>query len=114
MGRTMLPSDEGLFLPRCTSVHCLFMRMPIDVVALSRDGVVLGIQTVAPWHAVKHIHGTAHIVEVVAHRADGLGVGQQMSVGGLDGRALSRWHMTGWPGLSVNSLGKSGRSRIPS
>ena len=31
MGRASLGEEEGLFLAKCSRVHCCFMRFPIDV-----------------------------------------------------------------------------------
>ena len=51
LGRRGLESGEGLLLRPTGSVHTFFMRFPIDVVFLSRDGEVLKIaQALSPWH----------------------------------------------------------------
>ena len=45
-----LESGEGLLLRPAGSVHMFFMRFPIDVVFLSRDGEVLKIVSdLRPW-----------------------------------------------------------------
>jgi uncharacterized membrane protein (UPF0127 family) len=49
LGTASLPSDEGLWLKPCRSVHTLFMRYPIDVLFLSREGLVLSKATLPPW-----------------------------------------------------------------
>ena len=50
LGRRGLESGEGLLLRPTGSVHTFFMRFPIDVVFLSRDGEVLRIaQALSPW-----------------------------------------------------------------
>ena len=36
IGRTEFPEGEGLLFPRCSSIHLWFMRIPIDVVFLTR------------------------------------------------------------------------------
>lgn len=41
MGVRELPAGEGLLIVPCNSVHCFGMKIPIDVVFLSRDGEVL-------------------------------------------------------------------------
>jgi uncharacterized membrane protein (UPF0127 family) len=43
MGRDGWASSDGLLIRPCKAVHTLFMRMPIDVVVASRDGVVLDL-----------------------------------------------------------------------
>lgn len=64
MGRKSLETGEGLLLMHCSSVHCFFMKIPIDVVYLSKNMSVLGIETLAPWHVGKHIKGCAHVLEL--------------------------------------------------
>ena len=50
LGRGGLESGEGLLLRPAGSVHMFFMRFPIDVVFLSRDGEVLKIVSdLRPW-----------------------------------------------------------------
>ncbi len=44
--------SEGLCLLPCRAVHTCFMRFPIDVVFLARDGTVLRrVERLAPWRA---------------------------------------------------------------
>jgi uncharacterized protein len=50
LGKRDLPSDEGVLLRPAGSVHTFFMRFPIDIVFLDRDGRVLRIaESVRPW-----------------------------------------------------------------
>jgi outer membrane protein OmpA-like peptidoglycan-associated protein/uncharacterized membrane protein (UPF0127 family) len=52
MGRRALAPDAGLLLDGCPSVHTAFMRFPIDVVYLDRQGVVLKcVAGLRPWRA---------------------------------------------------------------
>lgn len=45
-----LPSAQGLLIPRCASVHTLFMRYPLDVVYLDARGTVVKlVPTLQPW-----------------------------------------------------------------
>ncbi|HEY0062187.1 MAG TPA: DUF192 domain-containing protein [Telluria sp.] len=47
-----LAPDAGLLLPGCPSVHTMFMRYPIDVLYLDRDGRVLKcVPALKPWRA---------------------------------------------------------------
>lgn len=66
MGKTDLDSEEGLILMGCSSVHCFFMKIPIDAVYLSKDLKVLGMETITPWHVGKRFRNTAHVLEVKA------------------------------------------------
>ncbi|MHB8393671.1 MAG: DUF192 domain-containing protein [Candidatus Dormibacteria bacterium] len=50
MGRAQLAPDQGLWLIPCRSIHMFFMRAPIDVAFVNRQGSV--VRTVAgmrPW-----------------------------------------------------------------
>jgi uncharacterized protein len=52
LGRKQLPSGEGILLRPCPSVQTFFMRFPLDVVFLDRDGVVLKIvENLKPWRS---------------------------------------------------------------
>ena len=66
MGKTDLDSEEGLILMRCSSVHCFFMKIPIDAVYLSKDLRVLEMETITPWHVGRRCENTAHVLEVKA------------------------------------------------
>ena len=48
LGRRGIESGEGLLLRPTGSVHTFFMRFPIDVVFLSRDGEVLKVARALP------------------------------------------------------------------
>lgn len=50
MGRNHLPYEEGLFLSPCSSIHCFFMRFPIDVVFVDKNNTVVAIYpNKQPW-----------------------------------------------------------------
>jgi uncharacterized membrane protein (UPF0127 family) len=50
LGKRDLRTDEGVLLRPAGSVHTFFMRFPIDIVFLDRDGRVLRIdESVQPW-----------------------------------------------------------------
>jgi len=52
LGRAALEPGEGLLITPTGSVHTCFMRFPIDVVFLDRDGAVLGVRAdLRPWRA---------------------------------------------------------------
>lgn len=45
-----LPLAQGLLIPRCASVHTLFMRYPLDVVYLDAQGAVVKlVPALNPW-----------------------------------------------------------------
>jgi uncharacterized membrane protein (UPF0127 family) len=48
--RASLAEDEGLWFPHNTSVHTFFMRFPIDVAFLGRQGEVIAVyHALKPW-----------------------------------------------------------------
>ena len=48
--RRPLPSDAGLLLVPCNSVHTCFVRFPVDVVFLDGNGSVLAVRrSLRPW-----------------------------------------------------------------
>ena len=50
LGRDALAADRGMLIRPCSSVHTLFMRFPIAVVFLDRDGLVRRIVArMGPW-----------------------------------------------------------------
>lgn len=74
LGRTSLPPGEGLLLRPAGSVHTFFMRFPIDVVFLDRDGVVVGVEPeLAPWRTAGR-RGARAVVELAAGEAAARGV----------------------------------------
>lgn len=66
MGKKSLAAGEGLLLLDCPSIHCFFMKMPIDAVYLSGDMTVLGIETLSPWKLGRHVKNTVHVLELGA------------------------------------------------
>ena len=50
IGRRGWPRSDGLVLEHCNSIHCFFMRMPIDVLYVDKRGhVVKALPAVNPW-----------------------------------------------------------------
>jgi uncharacterized protein len=50
LGRDALDLSAGMMLAPCVAVHTAFMRFPIDVVFVDRDGVVQKIvRDLKPW-----------------------------------------------------------------
>lgn len=71
LGKDQLQPGEGLLLTKVSSVHCFFMKFTIDVVYLSPEMVVTGIETIRPWRVGKWIRGTAHTLELAEGQAQG-------------------------------------------
>jgi uncharacterized membrane protein (UPF0127 family) len=50
LGREGLAAGQALVIAPCSSIHTAFMRFPIDVVFMSRQGAVLKVaECVPPW-----------------------------------------------------------------
>ncbi len=67
MGRKSLAFGEGLHIVPCNSIHTFFMRIPIDVAFLDRDGVIVK-QFVAlpPWRATSVYFQAKSVLELPA------------------------------------------------
>jgi uncharacterized protein len=81
LGRSHLPRGEGILLRPCPSVQTLFMRFPIDVVFLDRDGVVLKVvENLRPWRSAggRRAHATLELAAGEAARV-GIAVGDRLT-----------------------------------
>jgi uncharacterized membrane protein (UPF0127 family) len=75
MGRPSLPADQGLYFPRCNSIHTFFMRFPIDVVYLDGDSRVVDVdRALKPWRMGKPRWKAKHVLELASGRAADLGI----------------------------------------
>lgn len=67
LGRRGLSEGEGLLIVPCSSVHTLFMRFPIDVAFLDRDGrVVNAYSSVPPFRVLVGGRGARMALELPA------------------------------------------------
>jgi uncharacterized membrane protein (UPF0127 family) len=67
MGRATLPSGKGLLIRPCNSIHMFFMRFPIDVAFLDREGRVLRVyHGIKPWRVSRIVLGAKAAVELPA------------------------------------------------
>lgn len=79
MGRSSIDPEEGLFIPRTSSIHMFFMRTPIDCVFLSQrdaDGhqTIVGLRRrLRPWRGivwyVRHAHDVIELAPGAIDRA---------------------------------------------
>jgi uncharacterized membrane protein (UPF0127 family) len=72
LNRKSLEPGEGLIITKNNSVHCFFMRFPIDVLFISKDHRVVRIYpAMPPWHLsnVLGIKGATYTVELEAGAA---------------------------------------------
>ena len=67
MFRRELPAGHGLALTPCNSIHMFFMRIPLDVVFLSREGTVVRVyHGIRPWRVSRIVRGAHTAVELPA------------------------------------------------
>ncbi|QEY35682.1 DUF192 domain-containing protein [Caproiciproducens galactitolivorans] len=82
MGKKTLRKGEGLLLENCSCIHTCFMRFAIDVVYFSKEYKVLYVETLPPWRVGRIVKGTKNILELPAHSAAGLAVGEACTIEG--------------------------------
>jgi len=62
MGRRSLAMGEGMHIAPCNSIHTFFMRIPIDVAFLDKDGLIVKqIPAMPPWR-ISSVYRKAHSV----------------------------------------------------
>ena len=66
LGRSHLDAAAAMMLVPCAVVHTAFMRFPIDVVVIDRQGFAVKVMTdVRPWSIVGALRGHA-VIEMAA------------------------------------------------
>jgi uncharacterized membrane protein (UPF0127 family) len=69
LGRNGLDPEEGMYLAPCGWIHTFFMRFPIDVVFLARDGRVLALHhNLKPYRLSKIVLRAQGVLELSAGR----------------------------------------------
>ncbi len=67
MGRKGLSDGEALIIQPCNSVVSFFMRFAIDVLFVSKDGIILhALRPMVPWRTSKIVRGSKLVVELPA------------------------------------------------
>jgi uncharacterized membrane protein (UPF0127 family) len=74
LGRSSLDPNSGLIIEPCKQVHTFFMRFPIDVVFLSKENEVLGVESLKPWRISKIYLKATRVVEIEHKSAETLGL----------------------------------------
>lgn len=70
MGRKSLASGEGLIIIPNNSVHCFFMRFPIDVIFVSKEHQVVYIApALKPWRISKIVRNAHYVIELAPDTA---------------------------------------------
>lgn len=49
IGRRSLPEGDAWLFERCQRVHTWFMRFPVGVVFVGKDGIVVSAEILRPW-----------------------------------------------------------------
>ena len=58
---------DALIFDHCSSIHCFFMRMEIDVLFINRYGKVLkAVHRLKPWHLAFGPAGSCCVIELPA------------------------------------------------
>ena len=81
LGRDGLAHHEGLLLRPARAVHTWFMRFPIDVVFLAKDGTVLAVREhLQPWRTAA-ARGARSVLELAAGESArrGIAVGDRLA-----------------------------------
>lgn len=66
LGRAELTPDSAMILAPCSSIHTFFMRFPIDVAFVNRDGLVVRtVDALRPWRIAFALRAFA-VVELPA------------------------------------------------
>ena len=75
LGRTNIDDGEAMWFDRCSGVHTLGMRVPIDVVLVDGSGAVLDVvEAVKPWRFWIGRARTRSVLEMAAGNARRRGV----------------------------------------
>ena len=83
LGRSTLGPDEGLWIDGCNAVHTMFMRVPLDLYFLDREGRVLKIApNVPPWRFIVSCKGAAAVLELGVADARAVSVGDRLTLEG--------------------------------
>jgi uncharacterized membrane protein (UPF0127 family) len=70
LGRASLPSGDALVIAPCGGIHTFFMRFPIDVAFVDRQGKLVGVHKyLKPWRIALSLSAFA-VVELSAGALD--------------------------------------------
>lgn len=83
MFRKSLSADEALVITGCNGIHGFFMRFPIDVLFLDKNGAVIRtIENFKPWRITPFVRGAVCAVELPAGKisAESVRVGDVLKI----------------------------------
>jgi len=74
LGRDFTRFDALLIRP-CADIHTMFMKYPIDVLFISKDGqVIKAVSRIRPWTPYVGTMGAKSVIEIPAGRAKAMDV----------------------------------------
>lgn len=74
IGRPSLPPGGGLIIQPCNSVVSFFMRFPIDVLFVDKEGSVSHmLRPMVPWRTSKIVRESKFVIELPAGTIDQTG-----------------------------------------
>lgn len=74
MGKKPLSQGEALIIDPCLSVHTHWMRFAIDVIYVSKENIVVGIdRNLKPWRLGRFYKRVQYVVELLAGSAAATG-----------------------------------------
>lgn len=88
LAKRHVDADDGIWFPRCNSIHTFGMRAKIDVVFLDdRSRVTRIVEAAGPWRLLYAGSRAAHAVELAAGSAQrtGLAVGDVLALDEVSG-----------------------------
>jgi uncharacterized membrane protein (UPF0127 family) len=74
LGRAGLAPDQGLLIPKTSSIHMFFMRFPIDAVFLDRELHVRRVAADLPPWRIAWARGAKSVLELPAGAAARAGI----------------------------------------
>jgi uncharacterized membrane protein (UPF0127 family) len=82
MGRPSIPENTGLMIKPCNSIHCFFMKFPIDVIFLDKEDQVLYIaENMKPRSISPVVKRAKYVVEANASTLTGnIMIGDRVNV----------------------------------
>jgi uncharacterized protein len=84
IGVRKLPAGDGLLITPCSSIHCMWMSIPIDVLYCSKDHQAVGVdQWLKPWRIGSLYKGVRYVIELPAGTIAGSGTtaGDRLRIG---------------------------------
>ena len=84
LGRSSLPSEEGMLFRPAGSIHMLFMRFAIDAVFCDRELRVIDVVPgLRPWRFAGR-RGAKVVIELAEGAAAGLSAGDRLVLGTIE------------------------------